>query len=45
MAEDIMRYRCDSCGKLSEKPGKCCDEEMKDLLSAGCMGCQGCGMH
>ncbi len=41
----IMRYRCEVCGKLSDKPGKCCDEDMADLLSHRCMGCQGCGMH
>jgi len=36
-------FRCDICGKISEKKKKCCGEEMKDLTSPECMACQGCG--
>ncbi|MFO7710729.1 MAG: hypothetical protein ACLFP2_04240 [Candidatus Woesearchaeota archaeon] len=39
------RFRCDICGKLSDKQEICCNTPMKDLLSPGCMGCRGCGMH
>jgi hypothetical protein len=47
MAEDLKgkRFRCDVCGKTSDKMVMCCDEPMQDLLSPGCMGCKGCGMH
>ena len=38
-------FRCDVCGKVSDKPSKCCGEQMKDLTSSGCMACQGCGFH
>lgn len=38
-------FRCEECGKISDKSGKCCGHEMVDLTSAGCMSCQGCGHH
>jgi len=40
-------FRCEICGKISEKEGNCdkCGVPMKDLSSAGCMACKGCGHH
>lgn len=38
-------FRCEVCGEISEKSGKCCGMEMKDLSSEGCMACAGCGFH
>ena len=38
-------YRCETCGKVSEKQEECCDNKMVDLSSSGCMACQGCGHH
>ncbi|MFH0978644.1 MAG: hypothetical protein V1837_05055 [Candidatus Woesearchaeota archaeon] len=41
----FKRFRCEMCGATSDKPGEHCGYPMVDLLSTGCMGCQGCGMH
>lgn len=40
-----IRYRCEICGKTSPKPVKCCNQDMSDLFSEGCMACRGCGFH
>jgi hypothetical protein len=40
-----MRYRCEVCGKRSDKQEKCCGYQMVDLMSDSCMACRGCGFH
>ena len=44
-AGDLLTYRCEECGKVSEEMKECCGQKMADLTSSKCMACQGCGHH